>query len=311
MQTNMIEAQVPQQAMASSPSLEQVNVSTHEASSHSQAPLPTFSFDDEPLFGVEGSTLPDDFFSSPEWTDPSPALTTSMSFALDSSCDTSPLLTDNYDAPDYSGIPLFGNFPLNVSYSTESFDRSKRSPQNAFSNVKDANEESAKFILRAFNEHNSFIPADIKKEVKKQESTASLLTASPAAISSPLLASRPVISSFSSYESLVDRPQPSVRGTKRRLDTTDLLPLDAPIQPRTYKTASATSRREKQEFAAEEAEIAAEKDPLVAKRLSNTLAARRSRHRKATELRALNDKIEDLEDQVEMWKRRCQALTSL
>lgn len=301
----MIEAQAPQQTMAS-PSVEQANVPSLEASNHSQAVPPTFSFDDGPLFGVDGPAVPDDFFSSPEWTDPSPALTTSMSFVLDS-CDPSPLLTDNYDAPDFSGVPLFGTYHSNVSYSSESSGISKRSPQNAFSNVKDANEESAKLILRAFNEHNSIL-SEGHKEIKR-ESNASLLTASPAAISSPLPASRPVVSSSSSYESLVDHSQlSSGRGTKRRLDTTDLLPLDAPIQPRTYKTASATSRREKQEFAAEEAEIAAEKDPLVAKRLSNTLAARRSRHRKAAELRSLNEKIEDLEDQVELWKRRCQAL---
>ena len=60
---------------------------------------------------------------------------------------------------------------------------------------------------------------------------------------------------------------------------------------------SATSRRdtaEADEFAEEEAAIRREKDPRVAKRLSNTLAARRSRHRKAEELRLLHEKIEAL-----------------
>ncbi|GAC76154.1 hypothetical protein PANT_19c00126, partial [Moesziomyces antarcticus T-34] len=99
------------------------------------------------------------------------------------------------------------------------------------------------------------------------------------------------------------------RGTKRRLDTTDLLPLDAPIQKRNYYTVSATSRRdtaEADEFAEEEAAIRREKDPRVAKRLSNTLAARRSRHRKAEELRLLHEKIEALSGEVESWKRRCE-----
>lgn len=96
------------------------------------------------------------------------------------------------------------------------------------------------------------------------------------------------------------------------MESTDLLPLDAPIQKRTYYTVSATSRRdtaraaEVDEFAEEEAAIRREKDPRVAKRLSNTLAARRSRHRKAEELRLLNEKIEALTSEVESWKRRCE-----
>ncbi|GAC76155.1 hypothetical protein PANT_19c00126, partial [Moesziomyces antarcticus T-34] len=53
----------------------------------------------------------EDFLSSPDWTDPSPALTDSMSFEIDS-CGPSPLLPlDSYDddlgVPGIAGAPLF------------------------------------------------------------------------------------------------------------------------------------------------------------------------------------------------------------
>ncbi len=53
----------------------------------------------------------EDFLSSPEWTDPSPALTDSMSFEINS-CDPSPLLPlDSYEddlgVPGIAGAPLF------------------------------------------------------------------------------------------------------------------------------------------------------------------------------------------------------------
>ncbi|KAN0064839.1 hypothetical protein ACQY0O_001896 [Thecaphora frezii] len=126
--------------------------------------------------------------------------------------------------------------------------------------------------------------------------------------------------SSSSSSSSSGKSEP--RGTKRRFDPADLLPLDAPIQPRKYHTVSATSRRDTplpnaalpnavngegdDPFADEEAAIRKEKDPRVAKRLSNTLAARRSRHRKAEELRTLHETIDSLRNEVEMWKKRCE-----
>lgn len=314
LQPKMSDFQPAQHAAAPAPSTD-VPAALPLESGHSQT-APEFSFDDEPLFGMDGpaaAALPDDFFSSPEWTDPSPALTTSMSFNLDS-CDPSPLLTDNYEAPaDFSGMPLFGDYNNHSLYATDHSSSSpKRSPQNAFSRVKDVNEESALLLLRAFNSHRS---VNVEAEDKVAPSVTAL-SASPSAISSPLPSAnalRPLLSSSSSsslpvQDNRTHRTHSSVRGTKRRIETSDLLPIDAPVQPRTYRTPSATSRKESSSdatFAAEEAAIAAEKDPLVAKRLSNTLAARRSRHRKAEELRALNDTIEDLESEVEMWKRRC------
>ena len=48
-----------------------------------------------------------------------------------------------------------------------------------------------------------------------------------------------------------------------------------------------------------------EMDARSMKRLSNTIAARRSRHRKAEELKRLYETIEELESQVQQWKERC------
>lgn len=290
---------------------------------------PDFAFNDEPVFTIDDDILltsgpqvgsgtvagtADDFFSSPEWTDPSPALTTSMSFNLDS-CDTSPLLTDMNEAPELAGMPLFGDqvqFPLfstlekNTSFTTngdvqQQNASNKRSPQMAFSRVKETNEQSALLLLRAFNSHAvanaEKSPLSVVATAEKHQSNG---FASPAAILSPL----PPTNATPSTPSL----EGPLRGTKRRLDSTDLLPIDAPIQSRTYKTPSATSRKDltdKQSIEPSTPDVSNASDPLAAKRLSNTLAARRSRHRKAEELKQLHDTIEELTSEVEMWKRRC------
>ncbi|KAE8244167.1 hypothetical protein A4X13_0g6786 [Tilletia indica] len=109
----------------------------------------------------------------------------------------------------------------------------------------------------------------------------------------------------------------SVIGIKRRADAEELLPLDAPIQERSYKTPSATSRKDLATTAEKDTTTTAPGSPfpedvipeglsaMEAKRLSNTLAARRSRHRKAEELRILHETIDSLKEEVQQWKRRC------
>ncbi|CAD6974927.1 unnamed protein product [Tilletia controversa] len=119
----------------------------------------------------------------------------------------------------------------------------------------------------------------------------------------------------------------SVLGVKRRADADELLPLDAPIQERSYRAPSATSRKDLSAStsaststaneAAPPTPAAAEPDSpsadvipeglsaMEAKRLSNTLAARRSRHRKAEDLRVLHETIDSLKEEVQQWKRRC------
>ncbi|PWN90499.1 hypothetical protein FA10DRAFT_266972 [Acaromyces ingoldii] len=310
--------------------------------------LAAFDFQDEAAVTSVNSTFGqqhignDDFFSSPEWTDPSPALTNSLSFDLDS-CDPSPLLVDNYEgeAPELAGIPLFGDyrpqhqldqsdkatvdandFPLFGSVAS-SEPQSAPSPtsgkraQMAFKPLQDSFEDPTAVLLRALSNAARAQTATGDDTTKD----ATPMTASPAAISSsppsPFFQPRnesSLESTKSNTTSTVDEAQ---RGIKRRHRGADLLPLDAPIQPRHYKTPSATSRKasktsadqqasNQDPFSAEEAALAAEKDPVVAKRLSNTLAARRSRHRKAEELRTLHETIEDLQAEVEMWKSRCQ-----
>lgn len=106
----------------------------------------------------------------------------------------------------------------------------------------------------------------------------------------------------------------SQRGTKRRLGVDDLLPIDAPVQVRNYLGPSATSRKDwvppssvdHGPSAEEIAAIQAESDPLAAKRLSNTLAARRSRHRKAQEREEYQQRIAELEAEANNWKKRCE-----
>ena len=116
----------------------------------------------------------------------------------------------------------------------------------------------------------------------------------------------------------------SFRGTRRRRrDVDELLPLDAPIQPRMYHTESATSRRDSKDHSSSGEVSPKNGNPLATptlpsaenqdvdaralKRLSNTIAARRSRHRKAEELKRLYDMIEQLEKEVGLWKGRCEA----
>jgi len=108
-----------------------------------------------------------------------------------------------------------------------------------------------------------------------------------------------------------------LRTTKRRRREVDeLLPIDAPIQPRKYLTESATSRRDSSVSKTGSDDGSPSPSPLdgsreldarTQKRLSNTLAARRSRHRKAEELKRLYETIANLEKEAAMWKQRCEV----
>lgn len=318
-----------------------------------------------------GTTLADDFFSSPEWTDPSPALTNSMSFGIDS-CDTSPLLTDNYDAPEFAGLPLFGDQSLSLfsngdaqaSSSTAGSTLSpKRAPQNAFNAGKTngQTQDTALQLLRALSSAgigatfgstgtNDLVRAAAHALSGAEQASAVAPAASVPADQPPVPTASPSVFSLSAPSTtttttttalVIPRaseraPSPPAaalttpdvpaashasgrpRGLKRRLESTDLLPLNAPIQPRKYRLPSATSRKGStpgpDSSAATSDDGAAEvpstpmesgADPVFSKRLSNTLAARRSRHRKAEELRALHDQISSLTAEVELWKQRC------
>ncbi|KAJ7894532.1 ectomycorrhiza-regulated protein [Mycena leptocephala] len=105
---------------------------------------------------------------------------------------------------------------------------------------------------------------------------------------------------------------------------------DAPTQPRTYSTPSLTSKKEIPAFFAsrrslsqpsDEEEDELTEEPLAAnatdqekieyKRRQNTLAARRSRKRKLMHQQQLEDAVDRLTREKEIWKTRALTLSNL
>ncbi|KAH9047696.1 hypothetical protein EDB84DRAFT_1263444 [Lactarius hengduanensis] len=118
----------------------------------------------------------------------------------------------------------------------------------------------------------------------------------------------------------------SPTGTRKNITPETLVPYDAPIQTRKYRTPSATSRKElpvtfarkraRTQGPDEEDDAAAgptvsEEDAIQAKRLQNTLAARRSRKRKLEYQRELEDAIEAERKDKETWRARALILEAL
>lgn len=124
---------------------------------------------------------------------------------------------------------------------------------------------------------------------------------------------------------------PRPRPTGFRGASTPLVPIDAPIQPRSYLTPSATSRKRK--TTAVERELAkrgcapaskGEATPIVEepipsdlvaaverKRLQNTLAARKSRQRKQERLGELEERNRELEEENDGLKQRVKQLEGM
>jgi hypothetical protein len=124
-------------------------------------------------------------------------------------------------------------------------------------------------------------------------------------------------------------------GTRKNPKTATLVPTNAPTQPRTYASPSATSRREipdsytrtsqrrtaqkrRYEESEEEEEELAELPPnpteiekIEYKRRQNTLAARKSRRRKLEHQQELERTIVQLENEVMVWKIRARTLYEL
>jgi hypothetical protein len=133
----------------------------------------------------------------------------------------------------------------------------------------------------------------------------------------------------------LDFERPSLLGTRKAVPTgtrknatpESLVPFNAPIQPRKYRTPSATSRKELPVTFArkrartqgpgdeDEDEVAgpsvSEEDAIKAKRLQNTLAARRSRKRKLEYQRELEEAIEAERKEKEAWRARALILEAL
>jgi hypothetical protein len=109
-------------------------------------------------------------------------------------------------------------------------------------------------------------------------------------------------------------------GTRKNLTPEALIPLDAPVQSRNYITPSATSRKEPPRKRSrtealgdddEEIEGMADLDPVAAKRLQNTLAARRSRKRKLEHLLEIEATLDREKQQKEQWRSRAMTLEAL
>lgn len=165
----------------------------------------------------------------------------------------------------------------------------------------------------------------------------SLLTMSPAtpALDPPSMQTSPVIvdksASGESHAAAVRRLKKQPNGTRRNLKPVDLVPVDAPTQDRNYLGPSATSRKEVPAIFArkrarsaldeeEDDELAAtegatpgaptlsEADAIAAKRRQNTLAARRSRKRKLEYQQELEDRLEAVTRERDLWKDRAMSL---
>jgi len=111
-------------------------------------------------------------------------------------------------------------------------------------------------------------------------------------------------------------------GTRKNVTPESLVPYNAPIQARKYHTPSATSRKELPvTFARKRARTGegdddagptlSEEDAINAKRLQNTLAARRSRKRKLEYQRELEDAVEAERKEKERWRARALILEAL
>ncbi|KAH6911034.1 hypothetical protein BKA70DRAFT_1423786 [Coprinopsis sp. MPI-PUGE-AT-0042] len=118
----------------------------------------------------------------------------------------------------------------------------------------------------------------------------------------------------------------------RRVSPDALIDLDAPTQPRRYVTPSTTSRKEVPAFFGKRAMYskmppasdgedelteeppaanATDQEKIEWKRRQNTLAARRSRKRKLQQQQALEDAVEQLSRDKEMWRTRALTLRQL
>ncbi|RXW17710.1 hypothetical protein EST38_g8146 [Candolleomyces aberdarensis] len=141
--------------------------------------------------------------------------------------------------------------------------------------------------------------------------------------------SQPTYDQASASTNLVHRRRRSAGG--RRMSPDDLIPLDAPTQPRRYLAPSATSKKdvpsyytkrpsygrlsddEQEDELNEEppAANATDQEKIEWKRRQNTLAARRSRKRKLLQQQQLEQAVEDLTREKEIWRTRALTLRQL
>lgn len=126
-------------------------------------------------------------------------------------------------------------------------------------------------------------------------------------------------------------PGPSTSNRCKQRSPEARIPLDAPTQPRQYVTASATSRKDVPSFFhnkqrsqsipsdGEEDELEDERtglphndqEEIEKRRRKNTLAARKSRMKKLEQRLALEQTVERLTTEREIWRTRALTLRSL
>ena len=140
----------------------------------------------------------------------------------------------------------------------------------------------------------------------------------------------PAYEQVPSPSSLVHRRRRS--NSNRRMSPDDLIPLEAPTQPRRYNIPSATSRKDVPSYyssskrgsysrVSDEEEDELTEEPLAPnatdqekiewRRRQNTLAARRSRKRKLQQVQDLHQTVEDLTKEREVWRTRALTLRQL
>ncbi|KIY67477.1 hypothetical protein CYLTODRAFT_376036 [Cylindrobasidium torrendii FP15055 ss-10] len=133
--------------------------------------------------------------------------------------------------------------------------------------------------------------------------------------------SSPMLDSFSSSPQV---PSAQLMKPPRSARLEDLIPFDAPTQPRKYITPSATSRKEvpasfsrKRQRVDEEEELgelpadATDEQMIAFKRRQNTIAARKSRRRKVEYTQALEDEVSQLKVLVEQYKAKSEIYASV
>lgn len=152
----------------------------------------------------------------------------------------------------------------------------------------------------------------------------------PALHSFPAMAPQPTSAPESSTSaSGKPRRKSQPTGTRKNVTPETLVPIDAPIQQRKYLAPSATSRKEvpatfarkrarSQAFGEDDEEevpqggpTMSEEEAIKAKRLQNTLAARRSRKRKLEHQQLLEDTIEAERSAKEQWRAHAMVLEAL
>ncbi|KAG8954819.1 hypothetical protein FRC03_011352 [Tulasnella sp. 419] len=177
-----------------------------------------------------------------------------------------------------------------------------------------------------------FLAPPMSRNPSSQTSSSSSSTSPQVRFSQPIVSAPPKQSSSESPSG--QSPQVHLRhtGYRKGVQSVDLVPFDAPIQPRSYITPSATSRKDLppsvtksyKKRGAEEAGLPEtselrDQDDLTqsllehvqSKRLANTLAARRSRARKLQTAREQEERIQQLTDEVELWKKRAEELEQM